>query len=210
MPPATLPTTPSDAPRLPLGLPRGSVRALIALMIVMLFWLLLLLPDSNPPVLVPLNLYFLLGLVLLFYASHGKTIASAADDEQSPLYLPGGVLRILMIVGSAAVLVFTEINHPERMHRLTPPPDELKHFTLFLGALLGGFFLGIAVRVIPGRDSWLFQGLQAWLALIAMLALVAEVVIQAFVKPTLAHEYDLAKWQAVVTALAAAYYGTRS
>ena len=51
--------------RQPLRLPAGSVRALLALLIAGLFWLLLLLPAEKQ-IPIPLFLYFLAGMVLLF------------------------------------------------------------------------------------------------------------------------------------------------
>ena len=79
-------------PPRPLGLPPGSVRGMLSLMIMAMAWLLLLLPDSSS-VTLPLNVYCLLPLVLLFFFSHGKSIADSSDPTPSPLYLPGGTLR---------------------------------------------------------------------------------------------------------------------
>ena len=76
--------------RHPLGLPAGSVRATLALIIVGLFWLLLVIqPDK--PVQVPLYLYFLMGLVLHFFGSHGGTIAPAGGRAFSLAPAPGNV-----------------------------------------------------------------------------------------------------------------------
>src|SRR5436190_1513765 len=85
--------------RHPLGLPPGSVRAVLALMIAGLFWLLLALPDEYPEK-VPLFIYVLLGLVFLFFGSHGHTIGHHITGH-SPLYLPRGILRGSLILVSA-------------------------------------------------------------------------------------------------------------
>ena len=66
--------TSSDAARPPLGLPPGSIRGLLSLQIVITFWLLLAMPeDKQKPI--PMNLYFLLTMVFVFFVSHGKSIA---------------------------------------------------------------------------------------------------------------------------------------
>lgn len=72
---------PMETTRHPLGLPAGSVRAVLAVAIAALFWTILLLPESwNIPV--PLFLYFLSIMVLLFFFGHGKSIGS--PEERPP------------------------------------------------------------------------------------------------------------------------------
>src|SRR6476646_7082390 len=89
-----------DFVRHPLGLPPGSVRAVLALMIAGMVWLLLALPDEFPEK-VPLFLYVLLALVFLFFGSHGHTIGRHLTGH-SPLYLPRGVLRATLLIVTAA------------------------------------------------------------------------------------------------------------
>src|SRR5260370_41974989 len=87
-----------------LGLPAGSVRALLTFMILGLIWALMLLPEEKE-VKIPLYLYYLMFLILgHFFAAHGHSIASPATGTASPLYLPRGTLRILIIVGFLAVM----------------------------------------------------------------------------------------------------------
>ena len=125
--------------RHPLGLPPGSVRAFLALMIAGLFWLLMALPDSYPEdAHVPLFLYVLLGLIMLFFSSHGNTIGHHITG-QSPLYLPRGLLRGFLIVGTAAELVWLYHSYPERLTgRLTPDPKQLEYWPALLMSAFGG------------------------------------------------------------------------
>src|SRR5262245_39527315 len=89
--------------RHPLGLPPGSVRAMLSLMICGLFWILISLPaDKNVPI--PLFLYFLLSLILVFFVAHGSTIGRASGSLQSPLHLPRGTFRVFIVLGSAAAV----------------------------------------------------------------------------------------------------------
>src|SRR5919199_967701 len=51
--------------------------------------------------------------------------------------------------------------------------------------LTGGFLLGWVTRLGPWRRAYWFQDIQAWVSMLAMLALGAEIVIQIFINPTL-------------------------
>ena len=197
--------------RHPLGLPPGSVRAFLALMIAGLFWLLMALPDSYPEdAHVPLFLYVLLGLIMLFFSSHGNTIGHHITG-QSPLYLPRGLLRGFLIVGTAAELGWLYHSHPERLtSRLTPDPKQLEYWPALLMSAFGGFVLGYVVRKGPWRKSPGFQDLLATVSLLAMLGLIAETVLIVFVNPSVVNRIDPLKFEAVLTAIVAFYYGARS
>src|SRR5262245_46274622 len=98
------------APRPPLGLPPGSIRGLLALQITIIFWVLLLVPNEKF-VPIPLNLYFLLAVVMIFFVSHGKSIARKGEATPSPLWLPGGTLRFIILAGTAAVFAYVAIKY---------------------------------------------------------------------------------------------------
>jgi hypothetical protein len=196
--------------RNPLGWPPGSVRGMLSLLIAIQFWLLLLLPDSKA-VPVPINLYLMLTLVGVFLISHGRSIATASDPTPSPLYLPGGTLRVLIIGGTIAVVAYLYANFPERLtDRMKPARDQLAAWPTIVGAYIGGFVLGYIFRIMPFRNNWLFQAFLAWLSMIAMAMLFIEIIIQAFINPTLPEKFDLSTWAAVVTGIVSCYYGTRS
>jgi hypothetical protein len=196
--------------RQPLGLPAGSVRGILALLIVIQFWILLLLPDSMA-VRVPANLYLLLSFVALFFVSHGRSIAAAVDPEPSPLHLPGGTLRIIIFGGTALVVGYVIANMPDRLNtRLRLSDSQMDHWPIIIGAYVGGFTLGYFFRVMPFRHHWVFQSFLAWIAIIAMALLLIEIVIQAFIRPTLREQFDLPTWEAVVTGVTSVYFGTRS
>lgn len=200
--------TATVAPRPPLGLPPGSIRGLLAVQIVIIFWMLLLTPRDD--IQIPLNLYFLLSLVMVFFVAHGKSIARRSEPTPSPLWLPGGTLRLLLLAGTAAVLVYVYLNHPERLNRLTPNPDQLKNWKYYLGALGMGFFLGYGTRLLPFRHAWAFQSFQAWIAILAMAILFLEMVFQVIINWSLTRQLDAVAWQTIVTGVAAFYYGSRS
>ncbi len=195
--------------RHPLGLPPGSVRATLALMIAGLFWLLLALPDNYPGK-VPLFLYVLLGLIMLFIGAHGHTIGHHITGH-SPLYLPRGVLRALLLLGTAAELAWLYYAHRDRLAtRLTPDPNQLVQWPMLLISAFGGYGLGYVVRKGPWRKSPGFQDILATISLLAMLGLVGETIFIVFINSTIETPLDASAWEAILAAIVAFYFGARS
>jgi hypothetical protein len=195
--------------RHPLGLPPGSVRAVLALMIAGLFWLLMALPDAYDER-VPLFLYVLLGLIMLFFGAHGHTIGHHITGH-SPLYLPRGALRALLIIGTAAEMGWLYYAHPDRLFtRLTPVEAQLSQWPALLMAAFGGFAFGYVVRKGPWRQSPGFQDLLATVSMLAMLGLVIETIWIVFVNPSLENRRDPFIFEAILTAIVSFYFGARS
>ncbi|HEX3149781.1 MAG TPA: hypothetical protein VHR66_17020 [Gemmataceae bacterium] len=205
-------TVTATPPRPPLGLPPGSIRGLLALQITIIFWILLLAPtDENGTfVPIPLNLYFLLATVLVFFVAHGKSIARRDDPTPSPLWLPGGTLRFLILAGTGAVFAYLALRHPDRFDRLTPRPEDLLSWKYYLAAVGIGFVLGYATRVLPFRHGWAFQAFQAWIAIIAMAILFLHMVFEVIINFSMPHLIDAVAWQTIVTGVVAFYFGSRS
>lgn len=197
------------APRPPLGLPPGSIRGLLALQVTIIFWILLLVPNETA-VPIPLNLYFLLATVMIFFVSHGKSIARKGEATASPLWLPGGTLRFLILAGTAGVFAYLAVKDPDRFARLTPNPEQLVNWKYYLGALGIGFVLGYATRILPFRHSWLFQAFQAWSAIIAMAILLLHLVFEVVINFNLPNPIDPVAWNTIVTGIVAFYFGSRS
>src|SRR5258708_35691478 len=85
--------------RHPLGLPAGSIRALLTFIVLGLVWALMVFQKD-----IPLYLFYLMFLIVgSFFAAHGRSIAGPASGSASPLHLPRGTLRGLIILGCAAV-----------------------------------------------------------------------------------------------------------
>src|SRR5262249_19319121 len=161
---------PPSAYRPPLGLPPGSVRAVLALLIGGLFWGLLLFSDKAEEI--PLYLYFLLSLELVFFVAHGHTIGPEATAQASPWWLPRGFFRLVIVAGFLASIGWRLYQNPEALlQRLTPSPDQLRQWPYLLLALSGGFALGRLLRLGPWRRTPAFQDILAWVSLVAMLAL---------------------------------------
>jgi hypothetical protein len=173
------PPAPPRRPRHPLGLPAGSIRALLALMVLGLLWAVALMYEGGKEI--PQSFVFLLYLMVLilgsYFAAHGNSIGGASAGERSPLGLPRGVIRLLLLGGFAGLVVWLYFNRPAFERELAVPA----YMPLIM---LGGFFLGYLVSsfmhaVTGGRGvPYWYQDLQAWVALIAGLLLVAYLLVQ--------------------------------
>src|SRR5262245_568951 len=206
------------ARRHPLGLPAGSVRALLAFMVFGIVWMMLLLPEqAGKEIRIPLYLYYLMFLILgSYFAARGHAHAPTGAKEAPPLHMPRGSLRLLMIVGFAAALGWSFYHNPDFLKRLNPvdrlSPDAPEQPYLPL-VLLGAFFLGIVVNRIAnvllanpmtGLPAW-YQDVLAWISLLAMIGLAAEVIIRLLIYPKAGPErhFELPHWEGFLTALVA-------
>ncbi len=219
--PTLQPRPASEPPRYvrqPLGLPAGSVRALLAFMVLGLIWTLLLLPIDKADK-VPLYLYYLMFLILgHFYAAHGHTIAGPSTGPKSPLYLPRGSIRLLIILGFVGVLGWRYYQHRDLndLLKIKEPLLEQPYLPL---VLVGTFFVGVFFSRVIGRmlagprgpSPW-FQDIQAWVALMATLGLAVEFIIQLVINPSLDVDkrLDVHDAEMVLAGIVSFYLGARS
>jgi hypothetical protein len=78
--------------------------------------------------------------------------------------------------------------------------------------LLGAFFFGVIVRAVVGRDNppraW--QDIEAWISLVALVALFIAAVIHLGIMPSLAENVNMPIWEASLGGFIAFYFGERS
>lgn len=206
------------APRHALGLPAGSIRALLALSVLGLLWLLALQPWPGQPgaayeIKLPsafMDLQILMVLILAhFFAAHGHTIRTGGAGR-SPLGLPRGSVRFLLLAGYLALAAFLYYKQPTFEYPSTSA-------IILLLVLASGFFLGHvltgAVRTLWGGvlPYW-FQDVQAWVALLAIGSMGVLLVIMLFINPSLPQEVQVSpQWvEAILAALVGFYFGARS
>ena len=189
--------------RHPLGLPAGSIRALLALAITAMFWVyLVVLPTP-----VPLYMYFMLALVPIFFASHGYSIGLSGPN---PLYLPRGTIRSLLLAGSIGVLIWQIVTEPNVIQQLEPAQAELKDWPLYFLSLLGSCTLGWLIGRGPWRRWPAFQDVQAWVSLLALLAFGTEIVIDLVIKPQAPILTQREIWHAIIIGIMGFYFASRS
>ena len=121
----------------PLGLPAGSVRAVLAILIFGTTWgLLVVRPDQE----VPDYIRDLLFIIMGHYFAVRRRSGPAEEPGPPPLYLPRGSVRLLLVAGSVAVAVLLF-----RRGRLTSLDDNPGVVTLLL---IGGFLAGVAINTL--------------------------------------------------------------
>lgn len=192
-------------PRHPFGLPMGSVRGFLSLLICSFFWIVLLSSSEVKP---PLAHYFLLALVLLAFAS-----SPGLDDPKNGGTLPW-VLRVLFLGGSAAVLVYSLATDADQFKaRITPNFEEVKAWWVtFMGCLIGGFAGGLFGRFVLGRTSYAFLTFRAWLSVVGILLLIIELALFAALMTSDPDKYNnfFHTWQAIQITVVSAYFASRS
>lgn len=213
-----LPSVPAPIvprPRHPLGLPPGSVRAVIILMVMGTIWALLLMPEEKN-IEVPLYLYYLLFLTLGSYFS-GR--AQAPVGSPSPLYLPRGSIRAIIVLGFAGVMGYAIFRDPEGFWKrpLLDPEDRAATMllpTVIIGAYLVGVIVaGFAHKLLNGplgMPAW-YQDVLAWVSLLAVLGLGIEVILQLIVFPSMPEPRpQVPQMQLLLSGIVALYFGARA
>jgi hypothetical protein len=123
-----------------LGLPAGSIRALLALLV---FGTALGLLALRPGQEIPDYLRDLSFIIMGHYVASRRRAAQVVEPGPAPLYLPNGSIRLLLIAGTIAVggLLYSR-------GQLTSPGTHPGVVTLWL---LGGFLLGVAINALWNR-----------------------------------------------------------
>jgi hypothetical protein len=193
--------------RHPLKLPEGSVRVSLVLLILLPFWLLLALPGPTLAPM-PLFLYLLLGLVVVFFAWHDRTVTA--------WHMPWWFFPAVIIGVSAALVGYRlytdwQAGTNETLDRLVPPEQQMRRLPFLVLSLGGGFLLGWIFRHL---GDWVhtpaFQDIRASVSLLAMLLLSAAIIIHLCINPQLVEAVESPVLEYIVTFLIAWYFGTRA
>ncbi|MBL8796451.1 MAG: hypothetical protein JNM56_21305 [Planctomycetia bacterium] len=209
---------PALRPRQPLGLPAGSVRALLILMVLGTIITLLLMPKERN-VTVPIHLYYLLFLMTgAYFSTRSRPAGSTPSSEASPLYLPRGTVRIVIIAGFFGVMGFAFVRDPWGFLDRPLLSDRDRQATLVLPlVMMGTYLLGIitssaAQKFLAGPlgvPAW-YQDVTAWVSVLAVFGLGADTILQLVVFPTLASPPQLPPMQLALSSIIAFYFGLRA
>ncbi len=178
-------TIPLNPRRHALGLPAGSVRAMHTLLIVGLFCAMLLV---NTKVLLPIPPYliYLLFMVLGHYFAHRS--GAVAGSGYHPLYLPRGIVRLIVMIALIATIGWCLYNDPDKLrNQFEKSIDQLKQEPYLPLSILGAFFLRRAGAAVVGRENppYFLQDMEAWLSLISVVGLGVAVIIHLVIMPSL-------------------------
>jgi hypothetical protein len=200
------------APRHAFGWPPGSIRALLALMIVGLVCALMLIPTKDP-VPIPAYLIYLMFLVLgHYFAARGHAPTQGDTWSRQPLWLPRGCVRLILLGALAATTIYKYSTEPDRLHRQWElSVESLREVPMLPIIVLTGFAVGALIRMVVGQypPPW-FQDLEAWLALICVLLLGVSTLIHLVIDPSLSERLSLPAWESITSAVVAFYFGERS
>jgi hypothetical protein len=200
------------------GWPAGSIRALLALGVLGLLWAVVLrhyyVQASEADRTLPrafVYLQFLMVLILAhFFAAHGGSIGRRVS-LRSPLGLPRGTVRLLLLVGYAGLAFF--------LYRMQPDVEfpSPKAFLVMIGLLIGGFFVGHILTGLMwvlggGRVPYWYLSIQAWIALLSLLCMGGVMLIHFVINPSLSEttQIDVTTVDAYLGALVGLYFGSRS
>jgi hypothetical protein len=157
------------------GLPAGSVRALLAILVFGTVWTLLL---ARPGAEIPDSLRDLLFIIMGHYFAARHRASADAEPGPPPLFLPRGSVRFFLVAGSIAVAVVLF-----RRGQLTSLDRNPGAVTLLL---VVGFLLGVAMNAAMawGRDRGhrmprLVEDLRALLSVAAAVLLIVLVLSRA-------------------------------
>lgn len=202
--------TPAQQEFLPYGLPMGTVRSFLSVLICSFFWIFLLMANpapGDPTPKAPLGHFFLLTLVFLAFASHPVY-------QMRPTAILPWVMRLIFVGGSAAVIAYVAVTDPQRLSsRLTPAAEDIAQWPVLLGCLAGGFGVALTARFVLGRGSPMFMTLRAWVGVIAMLLLLFETIFQFVILPNMTEKPTaqvMQVWEGILIAMVAAYFGSRA
>ncbi len=223
--PRATPSAPRPYRRHALGLPAGSIRALLAFMVLAVLWLLALFANrapgeryavDNPVPLAFIYLQYVMILILAhFFAAHGNTIGRNVS-QHSPLGLPSGSVRFLLLAGYIGLIVWL-VSH----HRTF---EQAAEGTLLLPlVLVSGFFVGFLVTKLVlatspgGQLPFWFQDVQAWFALLAGIGLTIITIVYVFMLPSIEDpsirdsvRSGMPVIETIVAAIVGFYFGARS
>jgi hypothetical protein len=207
-------TAPPTAPmvRHALGLPAGSVRALLTLIIVGLVCALMLMSRGTERVIpIPAYLFYLLFLALghYFAARRGEI---RPPGESNPLHLPKGCVRLLIVAALGATVTYKVMTDREGLEeQFRQSVVAIQYQPMLPVIVLAGFIVGVVIGAVVGqrRAGWA-QDLQAWFSLIAVTMMCVAVLIHLVIDPPLAQRWEMPHWEGFLTAVVSFYFGERS
>jgi hypothetical protein len=216
-------TTPAAPHRHALGLPAGSIRALLALGVLGYLWMLLYLMitgkgDDDAHVLMrqqaSLSFLYMQCLMVLilahFFSAHGHTIGGTVS-RRSPLGLPAGTMRVLLLAGYLGLAAWAysqevKFNLPE-----TAPLVPM--LAILMTGYLVGYIVSHVMRFLSGGGlpGW-FQDVQAWFAMLGLVLFGVVLLVRLVINTSVPFESQigLGGVEAILAAIVGFYFGSRS
>jgi hypothetical protein len=196
-------------PRHALGLPAGSVRAILALAVLGSLVLIVLFHRQDVKGVDSLYVY-LWGALFLIMANYFTMRTHWSGEGPQPLGLPRGAVRFFLVAGLAALVIW--LWQTNSLFDNTPRlPSGI--FILVPGGFLLGWFVGrIAHALFQDNVPPWYQDIQAWVAIVAMGILIIVMLLVMFINPGMSPEkqIDTTTWDGVLVAIVSFYFGART
>jgi hypothetical protein len=193
----------------PFGLPMGSVRAFMALLILSNFWLVVLWPKDNARLF--LGHFVMLPLVLYSFTLSRETHPGSWTKRILPF-----LLRLIFTAATIGVIVFMIGNGGIESYkeRLTPDFKEFQEYWMpFSIALGGGLLMGVLLNALLGPNGSFFRTIRAWLSVVSLVMLASELLLFIIHLSTKSPDPGfveiLRNFQMAEIAVVSAYFGTR-
>jgi hypothetical protein len=196
-----------------LGLPAGSIRALVAVMVLAVLWLLAVYgrTDNDRIPIAFIYLQYVMILILAHYfAAHGNTIGRHVSPR-SPLGLPSGSIRLLLLGGYIGLVGWLVYNQP--LFEEVPEGHLVLPLVLMTCFILGFIINKLVLAVSPGGQlPFWFQDVQAWFALLAVMGLVVIALVYLVIRPSLPESmhFKMTTVETIVAGIVGFYFGARS
>jgi hypothetical protein len=196
-----------------LNLPAGSVRAAHVLGVVGLICAIILVPSQTPVAIPPYLVYLLFLMLGHYFAAHGVTIASRDDPSPSPLYLPGGMVRLLVVLALAGTIGWKLYSdEPGFLEQYEASLRELELQPVMPLVILGGFLVGVVIHTIVGRENppvaW--QDFEAWVSVLALCGLGFAALNHLVIQTHIDVPFGMPLWESILGGVIAFYFGARS
>lgn len=158
---------------------------------------------------VPLYLYFLTFGLFLFFASHGRTIGTSGH---SPLYMPKGTLRFIIVAGIAGVVGWLLWRDPQEVIKRMRPQ---RNRTRFLGdpVCVQRWWLlcRLAARSWSLAESSSLSGCPRLDSFrLRFLMMVGEALWKGFIDPNGIKIDNRYVWESILIGTVSLYFGSRS
>ncbi len=205
-----------------LGLPAGSIRALLTVAVLGLSWLLVLFvpkaTDSGKEVFQVPMIFIYLQFLLVLILAHYFTAEFTPAQEGGPvtmLGLPQGTIRILILIGYGGLIYYLWHQRNDMEYDFKPTGDPILMVGLmFAGFVIGHYFTLLALwwmRPIGEIPAYILD-IQAWFAILAMLGLLIVFLVHVVINPGVPPDQRLTTggFEAGLAAIVGFYFGARS
>lgn len=204
-----------------LGMPSGSVRAILSLMVLALSWLLVLFaikPPEKPGEafhvpMVFVYLQFLMILIIGHYFTSRMT--PVQEGDHAALWLPRGTVRFLILLTYGGLAYYLWQRRTELSYEVDLTGNQILLIGLmFAGFILGHYFTLVALwwmRPIGEVPGWVLD-VQAWFAILAMVGLLVVFLVHVVINPSVGPENKIstAGLESGLAAIVGFYFGARS